>query len=81
MEVKMDKTKIGIAIVVWSVIVAVDLAHGFYGILSLVGYAVIGIYIWILLSWSGGKRENYTVVTTNYQEPKQPKPIPFNDRR
>ena len=52
----MDKTKVGIAIVVWGVIVAVDLVHGFYGLWSLIAYAVLAIFIWILLSGLGGKR-------------------------
>lgn len=46
----MDKTKIGIAIVVWAVIVIVDLAAGFFGVWSLIGYAVLAAFIWILLS-------------------------------
>ena len=78
----MDKMKIGIAVVVWGLIVTVDLVHGFYGILSLVGYAILAVFILILLSAGEPKRQKYPLVTPlrqEVQQPKQPKPIPFND--
>lgn len=52
----MDKTKIGIAVVVWGLIVTVDLLHGFFGILSVIGYVILAGLIWILLTAGDGRK-------------------------
>jgi len=78
----MDKTKVGIAVVVWGLIVTVDVVQGFFGIWSIIGYVILGVLIWILLSAGEPERQESQPITPlrqEVQQPKQPKPIPFND--
>ena len=48
----MDVGKVAVRIlglVLWVVFIIIDLSHKFYGIWSLVGYAVIGIFLYMLI--------------------------------
>jgi len=59
-----------------------DVVQGFFGIWSIIGYVILGVLIWILLSAGEPERQESQPITPlrqEVQQPKQPKPIPFND--
>jgi hypothetical protein len=82
----MDVGKVAVRIlglVLWVVVIIIDLSHKFYGIWSLVGYAVLACLLWVILKYGDSVQDNQHYpeepCRDEPNESSKPKPIPFNN--